>query len=226
MRVVLAELLLILRGGHHLTRLECSQAPFLFRRLVLLGDPLVDGFNFCRLGGVPGLVLSILGRRQLRVLLITEHGGWRQETTRQGSASPGGLDQKNLLVKVIPNDMAEVELRTEAFTRRPVPNGQVAMLAEVVDPDIMARAPEVGRGFAPVVRILGLGHLPCERLKIAVLDEVRVTLPVFFLRNLPGKRFGKAAPLQVRLPDKYEHLHRFLIRRPGGQTQNQTKRQG
>jgi len=55
------------------------------------------------------------------------------------------------------------------------------MLVEVIDPDILARAPQVGRGFPLIVGVSGFGYFLRKRFVVAVLDEVCVTFPVFFL---------------------------------------------
>ena len=77
--------------------------------------------------------------------------------------------------------MTEVIFRSKTFTGRPIADSQVTMLAEVIDPDILARAPQVGRGFPLIVGVSGFGYFLRKRFVVAVLDEVCVTFPVFFL---------------------------------------------
>ena len=179
--VVLSKLFLVLGGGHDFTWFECPEALFLLGCFVLLSHPFIIGLDFIRFGFVPGLVDCILGVCLFGIFLVTEHGGGRKEAASQGPATPGGLDQQNLLLIVITHHVAKIELRAKAFPGCPIANGQVTMLAEVIDPDILARAPQVGRRFPFIVGVSGLGYFLRERLVVAILDEVSVTLPVFFL---------------------------------------------
>ena len=163
-----------------------------------------------RLSRIPGLVLSVLGSSQLRVLRVGEHGRGREKPAGKRAATPGRLDEKNLLVVMISHDMPKVELRAKTLTWRAVADGQVAMFPEVVDPDIAARAPEIGGCLPLIIGVRGLFHLLRESIVVAILEEMSIALTVLLLAHLPGERFGETPTFHIGLTGKDEDLHLAL----------------
>ena len=114
---------------------------------------------------------------------------------------------------MVSHDVTEIEFRAKAFARRAVADGQIAMLPEVVDPDITARAPEIGGCLPLIIGVRGLFHLLRKSIVVAILEEMGIALTVLLLAHLPGEGLGETPAFHIGLTGKDEH---FQLGRLGG----------
>ena len=84
------------------------------------------------------------------------------------------------------------------------------MFAKVVDPNVLATAPQISWSLATIIRVFCFRHLGVERIKIAIFYKMRVSLAELCLSGLPRKRLGKPSAFHIRLPGQNKHFDFFV----------------